>query len=82
MAIAQAAEIVDPVRLGRELRVRGKDWMDLSRGPHRLNPTTIGRLRHRRPVSTRTLRTLALWLRSTPVLSELEAILAPAEGAA
>jgi len=73
---------VSPRLLAYELARRGKGWVDLSRGEHRLNPTTVGKLRHRLHVTAATRLRLGQWLAATPVLPELDAVLSRPESAA
>lgn len=76
-----SARGVDPKLLDYELQRRGKEWVDLARadptGTFRLNPTTVVKLRHRRPVNRETLHKLNGWLAATPVLPEIDRLLVP-----
>lgn len=79
------ASRIDPVRLGHALAVRGKSWTDLTRGEHRLNATTVTKLRKGGAVGDfhpSTLRTLGLWLQANPPMPELSDVVVPMDGAA
>jgi hypothetical protein len=67
---------IDPRRLARALAVRGKEWSDLTRGQHRLNATTVTKLRRGQHVRASTVLKLGSWLKDTPIDPQLDAIVA------
>ena len=87
---ATDAEIgVPPTRinaqaLARELAVRGCGWIHLTKGPHRLNSSTVTKLKRGCLVDElhpATLTKLAVWLRETPKVRDLTVIISePVEG--
>lgn len=73
---------ISPRLLDYELKRRGCDWSDLSRGEHRVNASTVTKLRARQPVRAAVLLRIGRWLAATPVIAELDAVLERPEQAA
>jgi hypothetical protein len=78
---------IDPRLLAYELAIRGRSWTDLTRCPagcppgratcrHRVNSSTVTRIRKGEDVSPGTKLKLGRWLRDAPVDRELVAVTA------
>jgi hypothetical protein len=84
---------IDPRLLAYELAIRGRSWTDLTRCPascppgicrHRVNSSTVTKIRKGEDISPGTKLKIGRWLRDAPVDRELASVTAKPslEGAA
>ena len=74
---------IDPARLRYQLARRGQNLAALSRGPNRLNPSTVGKLNRGARISElhpSTLVTLMRWMAEHAPVPALDGMIQPPKG--